>query len=188
MVVEGVATTIPADLAILRHPDFSAITHSTKWVEDTLDLTGIGGKAGEAPTEADGAEPKVKREVDVEVNGKRFAVSMFVPESQLTAVAGPSAGGSAKARPKRGGAGGSAGAAAGSGKIAVPMQGTIVKVEVEVGQSVAKGDTVVVLEAMKMENNVASDVDGTVTEVKVESGASVTAGQVVVVIEPSAAS
>ncbi len=49
MVVEGVATTIPADLAILRHPDFSAITHSTKWVEDTLDLTGIGGKAGEAP-------------------------------------------------------------------------------------------------------------------------------------------
>jgi len=46
---------------------------------------------------------------------------------------------------------------------------------------------VVVLEAMKMENNVASDVDGTVTEVKVESGASVTAGQVVVVIEPSAA-
>ncbi len=188
MVVEGVATTIPADLAILRHPDFSAITHSTKWVEDTLDLTGIGGKAGEAPTEADGAEPKVKREVDVEVNGKRFAVSMFVPESQLTAVAGPSAGGSAKARPKRGGAGGSAGAAAGSGKIAVPMQGTIVKVEVEVGQTVAKGDTVVVLEAMKMENNVASDVDGTVTEVKVESGASVTAGQVVVVIEPTPAS
>ncbi|CAB4807039.1 unannotated protein [freshwater metagenome] len=188
MVVEGVATTIPADLAILRHPDFSAITHSTKWVEDTLDLTGIGGKAGEAPTEADGAEPKVKRDVDVEVNGKRFAVSMFVPESQLTAVAGPGAGGSAKARPKRGGAGGSAGAAAGSGKIAVPMQGTIVKVEVEVGQTVAKGDTVVVLEAMKMENNVASDVDGTVTEVKVESGASVTAGQVVVVIEPTPAS
>ena len=188
MVVEGVATTIPADLAILRHPDFSAITHSTKWVEDTLDLTGIGGKAGEAPAEADGAEPKVKRDVDVEVNGKRFAVSMFVPESQLAPVASSGAGGAAKARPKRGGAGGSAGATAGSGKIAVPMQGTIVKIEVEPGQTVAKGDTVVVLEAMKMENNVASDVDGTVTEVKVESGASVTAGQVVVVIEPSAAS
>ena len=182
--VEGVATTIPADLAILRHPDFSAITHSTKWVEDTLDLTGIGGKSGEAAVDADGAEPKVKRDVDIEVNGKRFAVSLFVPESQLASV--PSGAGAAKARPKRGASGGGAGAAAGSGKIAVPMQGTIVKIEVEVGQAVAKGDTIVVLEAMKMENNVASDVDGTVTGVSVETGASVTAGQVVVVIEPTA--
>jgi biotin carboxyl carrier protein len=65
------------------------------------------------------------------------------------------------------------------------MQGTIVKVEVEVGASVAAGDTLVVLEAMKMENNVASDVDGTVTEVKVEPGQSVSAGEVVVVIEPA---
>ena len=65
------------------------------------------------------------------------------------------------------------------------MQGTIVKVLVEVGQTVASGDAVVVLEAMKMENNVASDVAGTVTEVKVEAGKSVTAGEVVVVIEPA---
>ena len=43
LVVEGVATTIPADLAILRHPDFLAVEHSTKWVEETLDLTGIRG-------------------------------------------------------------------------------------------------------------------------------------------------
>ena len=77
-------------------------------------------------------------------------------------------------------------AAAGSGKIAVPMQGTIVKVTVEVGQTVAKGDSVVVLEAMKMENNVAADVDGVVTEIKVEAGQSVTAGEVAVVIEPAA--
>jgi len=184
--IEGIATTIPADLAILRHPDFQALTHSTKWVEDTLDLTGLGGRAGEIPAEADGTEPKVKRDVDVEVNGKRFAVSLFVPESQLAPVAAPG-GAAATARPKRGGSGAGAGAVAGSGKIAVPMQGTIVKIEVEVGQTVAKGDTVVVLEAMKMENNVASDVDGTVTAVSVETGASVTAGQVVVVIEPAAA-
>ena len=46
MVVEGVATTIPADLAILRHPDFAAVTHSTKWVEQNLDLSGIGGRHG----------------------------------------------------------------------------------------------------------------------------------------------
>ena len=72
--------------------------------------------------------------------------------------------------------------AAGSGKIAVPMQGTIVKVLVEAGQTVADGDPLVVLEAMKMENNVNSDIDGTVAEVKVEPGQSVAAGEVVVVV------
>ncbi|MHB1138772.1 MAG: acetyl-CoA carboxylase biotin carboxylase subunit, partial [Microthrixaceae bacterium] len=183
MVIEGVATTIPADLAILRHPDFAALTHSTKWVEDTLDLTGLAGAQG-APAEVDPEDPKVKRDVDVEVNGRKFSVSLYVPESQLAPVGNGAA--PVKARPKRGGAGGGGAAAAGSGKIAVPMQGTIVKVSVEVGQTVAKGDAVVVLEAMKMENNVASDVDGIVTEIKVESGASVTAGQVVVVIDPAA--
>ncbi|MGB6059366.1 MAG: biotin carboxylase N-terminal domain-containing protein [Microthrixaceae bacterium] len=186
--IRGVATTIPADLAILKHPDFAALRHSTKWVEDTLDLTGIGGQAGAGdPGTSDTdepAEPKVKRDVDVEVNGKRFAVSLYVPESQLAPVG--NAGTATKSRPKRGGSGSSSGGAAGSGKIAVPMQGTIVKVEVEVGQSVTKGDTVVVLEAMKMENNVAADIDGTVTAVNVEAGASVTSGQVVVVIEASA--
>ena len=39
LVVEGVATTVPADLAILRHPDFAAVEHSTKWVEQNLDLS-----------------------------------------------------------------------------------------------------------------------------------------------------
>ena len=179
--VEGIATVIPADLAILKHPDFVANEHSTKWVEEVLDLTGVSGKQGEAPA-AEGDEPKVRRDVDVEVNGKKFAVSLFVPESQLAPVAG--GGGGAKPKPKRRGAEAGA-AAAGSGKIAVPMQGTIVKVIAEVGATVSAGDPVVVLEAMKMENNVAADVDGTVTEVKVEAGQSVTAGEVVVVIEPA---
>ncbi|MFV0316128.1 MAG: acetyl/propionyl/methylcrotonyl-CoA carboxylase subunit alpha [Microthrixaceae bacterium] len=180
MVVEGITTVIPADLAILRHPDFAAVRHSTKWVETVLDLSGIGGTAA-PPADGDGeADPLVKRSMDVEVNGKRFEVSMYVPESQLA----PPGSGGAKPRPKRrrsGGAGG--GAVAGSGQIAVPMQGTIVKVDVEVGQSITAGDTVVVLEAMKMENNVAADIDGTVTEVKVDVGQSVGAGEIVVVIE-----
>ena len=103
-----------------------------------------------------------------------------MPESQLAPVAG--GGAQPKPRPKRGASSGGA-VAAGSGNIAVPMQGTIVKVLVEVGQTVEAGDAVVVLEAMKMENNVASDVTGTVTEVKAEAGKSVTAGEVVVVIE-----
>jgi len=65
------------------------------------------------------------------------------------------------------------------------MQGTIVKALVEVGQTVAAGDPVVVLEAMKMENNVAADVAGTVAEVRVSTGDSVAAGDVVVVITPA---
>lgn len=180
MEVEGVATVKDADLAILRHPDFVANTHSTKWVEDTLDLSGIGGAAPAAAPDGD-AEEKVRRDVDVEVNGKRFAVTMFVPESQLAPVAG--GGAAPRPRKKSRGAGDGAAAVAGSGKIAVPMQGTIVKVLVEAGQSIEAGDPVVVLEAMKMENNVASDVTGTVSEVNAEPGQSVTAGQVVVVID-----
>jgi acetyl-CoA/propionyl-CoA carboxylase biotin carboxyl carrier protein len=185
MEVEGIATVIPADLAILKHPDFAAIEHSTKWVENVLDLSDVSAAPSDAPAE-DGAEPKVKRDVDVEVNGRRFSVSLFVPESQLAPVAAAGGAAAAKPRPKRGGAGGGGVAAAGSGRIAVPMQGTIVKVLVAEGQSVSAGDPVVVLEAMKMENNVAADVDGTVTEVKVEPGQSVASGDVVVVIEPAA--
>ena len=179
MKVAGIATVIPADLAILRHDDFVNNEHSTKWVEEVLDLTGVSGAS--TPTGDTEAEPKVVRTIDAEVNGKRFSVTMYVPESQVGA---PAAAGGAKPRPKRARSGGASGGGAGSGKIAVPMQGTIVKVLVEAGQTVAAGDPVVVLEAMKMENNVAADVAGTVTEVKAEAGQSVAAGEVVVVIEP----
>ena len=180
--IEGVATTIPADLAILRHPDFAALEHSTKWVEEVLDLTGVTGGAPAPGAETDDAEPKVERSVDVEVNGKRFAVKMFIPESELAASGG--GGAAPRPRPRRSGGGGGA-AAAGTGAVAVPMPGTIVKVLVEVGQEVAATDTVCVLEAMKMENNIAAGVDGTVAEVKVEAGASVSNGDVVIVITPA---
>ena len=178
--IEGIATTIPADIAILEHPDFAEAKHSTKWVEDTLDLTGVSA----TPTTGDAdTEPKVQRDVDVEVNGKRFAVKVFVPQSQAGAVvaAGASAGGAAK--PRRGAAGGSGAAGGGSGAVSVPMQGTIVKILVEVGQAVEAGATVCVLEAMKMENNIAAEKAGTVKEIKVAPGDSVGAGDVVVIIE-----
>ena len=73
--------------------------------------------------------------------------------------------------------------AAGSGAVTVPMQGTIVKILVEVGQAVEAGQPVCVLEAMKMENQINADKAGTVTEVKVAPGDSVSSGDVVVVIE-----
>ncbi|MEZ5229994.1 MAG: biotin/lipoyl-containing protein [Acidimicrobiales bacterium] len=67
--------------------------------------------------------------------------------------------------------------------MTVPMQGTIVKVVAEVGQTVEVGDTIVVLEAMKMENNVAAEKAGTVTEIRAAAGDSVGGGDIVAKIE-----
>ncbi|HUF97933.1 MAG TPA: acetyl-CoA carboxylase biotin carboxylase subunit, partial [Ilumatobacter sp.] len=172
LVVEGVATTIPADLAILQHPDFAAVTHSTKWVEETLDLSEIGAKPAAPAADDDEAAPLVERTTTVEVNGKRFNVKMWVPES-----VGVAAAPAAAAKKKR--AASSGGGGAGNGKIAVPMQGTIVKVLVEVGQAVESGQGVVVLEAMKMENQINADIAGTVAEIKVATGDTVGSGDVV---------
>jgi acetyl-CoA/propionyl-CoA carboxylase biotin carboxyl carrier protein len=181
MRVGGVATTIPADLAILRHPDFVAVEHSTKWVEEVLDLSGVAATPA-APASADGDEPEplVRRRTTVEVNGKRFDVSMWVPESAGVAAA-PA--GAARTRAPRRVAHSASGGAAGSGEVTVPMQGTIVKVLVEVGEAVEVGQGVVVLEAMKMENQIAAEKAGTVKEIKVSPGQTVGGGDVVVVIE-----
>ena len=179
--VEGVATTIPADLAILRHPDFAAYEHSTKWVEDVLDLSAISSAPGTPPTVGESDDiPKVRRDTVVEVNGKRFSVSMWVPESAGVVVTGGVGAGPARAK-RSGGSGGGGGA--GSGEVVAPMQGTIVKVLVAVGDPVEAGQAVCVLEAMKMENNIAADKAGTVKEVRVSPGDTVGSGDIVVVIE-----
>ncbi|MGA9276140.1 acetyl/propionyl/methylcrotonyl-CoA carboxylase subunit alpha [Ilumatobacter sp.] len=178
LVVEGVATTIPADLAILHHPDFAAMTHSTKWVEETLDLSGVSATPAAAPSgDNDDQEPLVRRDTTVEVNGKRFDVAMWVPEQPAVAVgAAP-----AKKREKR--AASSGGGAAASGSIEAPMQGTIVKILVEVGQEVDAGTGVLVLEAMKMENQINAEKAGTVKEIKVSAGDTVGGGDVLAIIE-----
>ena len=177
--VTGVATTISADKAILAHPDFAALAHSTKWVEETLDLTGIKSEREAASPETDDAEPLVQRDIDVEVNGERYSVRMWVPETAPTAAAASSGG--AK-RPMRGAASKSGGSG-GSGDVTVPMQGTIVKVMVAEGDEVEAGDSIVVLEAMKMENNVCAEKSGTVADIRVVEGDSVGGGDVVAVIE-----
>ena len=171
MVVEGIHTTIPADLAILRHPDFKAVKHSTKWVEETLDLSGIVSTTGGTQADDDGL---VERSTTVEVNGKRFDVKMWVPEFV--------AGAPRKAKKTLRG-GGSTGSAMGSGDVVAPMQGTIVKVIATIGQTVAVGDAVVVLEAMKMENQITTEKAGTVTKINVTAGVTVGAGDILVVIE-----
>ena len=147
-------------------------------MEETLDLTGIKDSPVADTPPAD-TEPLVARNIDVEVNGQRYSVRMWVPEAAPAAVAsGP---GGTK-RPKRAAASKSGGSG-GSGDVIVPMQGTIVKVMVAAGDTVEAGDPIVVLEAMKMENNVCAEKSGTVTEIKVAEGDSVGGGDVVAVIE-----
>ncbi len=174
------ATTIPADIAILEHPDFIQVAHSTNWVEQRLDLSGIAGDSAPpavAPP-ADGGPAAVQRDVDVEVDGRRFQVRLWVPDVAPQPAVGPGR----AARPRPGASLAAQGVGAGSGQVVVPMQGTIIKVLVGVGDTVEVGQAVTVLEAMKMENNITAETAGTVTEVKVKPGDAVGAGDVVIVI------
>ena len=86
--------------------------------------------------------------------------------------------GAAKAKPKRAG-GKKAGAAASGDAVTSPMQGTVVKIAVEEGQSVAEGDVVVVIEAMKMEQPLKAHKSGTVTGLSAEVGATISNGAVI---------
>ena len=119
--------------------------------------------------------PTVQRDVTAEVDGRRFSVRLWVPDLGTAAAPGRVAG-----RPKRAAA---AVAGSGSGQVTVPMQGTIVKVLVAVGDVVEVGQSICLLEAMKMENAVAAEKDGVIKEIKVSAGDSVGAGDVVAVIE-----
>ncbi len=211
--IDGVATNIPAHLAILTHPDFAASRHSTRWVEESLDLSRVAAAPRPAPPEpaavspaaedtaaaatvaaaaATGQSPtqdgegRVLREVEAEVNGRRYQVKLWVPElAGAQAMASPTSGAATRAtrgaparKPPPGATGG-----VGTGTITVPMQGTIVKVLVKEGDEVDVGQPVCVLEAMKMENNVNADRAGTVTEIRVASGDAVGPGDVIAVIE-----
>jgi acetyl-CoA/propionyl-CoA carboxylase biotin carboxyl carrier protein len=177
--IAGVATTLPAHEVILSHPDFAAGAHSTKWVEESLDLSGLTAAPGGAPAPSSASEddvPMVQRDVTAEVDGRRFSVRLWVPDLGTVGVGGRPA-----ARAKR--AASHAVAGTGSGQVTVPMQGTIVKVLVSVGDVVEVGQAICLLEAMKMENSVAAEKDGVVKEVRVSAGDPVGAGDVVAVIE-----
>ncbi|HUQ63961.1 MAG TPA: biotin carboxylase N-terminal domain-containing protein [Acidimicrobiales bacterium] len=165
-VVEGVPTTIPALIAILEHDDFISGAHSTRWVDERLDLSGIVARSvSPAPDEA--AEPQ---EVDVEVDGRRYQVKVLTTDAPATA-----------ARPGR--RHHASASAQGGGQVTVAMQGTIVDVLVVVGDVVEAGQAICVLEAMKMENQVSAQQAGTVSEVRVAAGDTVSAGDVIAVVE-----
>ncbi|WP_181721009.1 acetyl/propionyl/methylcrotonyl-CoA carboxylase subunit alpha [Nocardia gipuzkoensis] len=185
--VDGLATVIPFHRAIVEDPAFIGDGEKfevyTKWIENewvnTIEpFTGAG-----VPAEEDEAEPRQK--VVVEVGGRRVEVSLpgnFTVGAGAAGAAGNGAGViRKKPKPrKRGGAGG--GAASGDA-VTAPMQGTVVKVAVEEGQTVEAGDLIVVLEAMKMENPVNAHKAGVVTGLSVETGAAITQGTVLAEIK-----
>ncbi len=174
LVVEGMPTVIPFHRAVVRDEAFTSepFTVHTRWIETEWDnqVTPYGAAA-------DTEEPEERQTVVVEVGGRRLEVSL--PAGFAVGGGTPAAG--AKAKPRKRG-GGSGGGAASGDSLTSPMQGTIVKVAVEDGATVAAGDLVVVLEAMKMEQPIVAHKAGTVTGLSAEVGATVTSGAVLCTI------
>ncbi|MDE0775700.1 MAG: ATP-grasp domain-containing protein [Nocardioides sp.] len=177
-VVDGMPTVIPFHRAVLNDPAYVGASNPsgvgdftvyTTWIETDFDNQ-IVPFAGPA---AEGDEPGERQTVVVEVGGKRVEVVIPAGLGGLS-----SGGGSAAKKPKRA-AGKKAGAAASGDSVTSPIQGTIVKVTVEEGQEVAEGDTVVVIEAMKMEQPLKAHKTGIVTGLVAEIGATVTSGAVI---------
>jgi acetyl-CoA/propionyl-CoA carboxylase biotin carboxyl carrier protein len=175
-VVDGMPTVIPFHAAVVRDPAFIGTPVEapeefqvfTQWIETEFDnqITPYAGDSAEAPEAAE------RNKVTVEVGGRRLEV---VLPAGLAAIGGAPGGGK---KPKRS-AGKKAGAAASGDSVASPMQGTIVKVTVEEGATVAEGDVIVVLEAMKMEQPIKAHKAGTVSGLKAEVGTGVTNGEVI---------
>jgi acetyl-CoA/propionyl-CoA carboxylase biotin carboxyl carrier protein len=146
----------------------------TRWIETEWDNT-VEPFTGGDPIDEEDTIPR--QTVVVEVGGRRLEVSL--PGDLAISNGGAPAHGAIRKKPKPRKRGGGGGAAASGDAVTAPMQGTVVKVAVEEGQTVAAGDLVVVLEAMKMENPVTAHKDGVVTGLSVEAGAAITQGTVI---------
>jgi acetyl-CoA/propionyl-CoA carboxylase biotin carboxyl carrier protein len=196
--IEGIHTIIPFHRLMLEDDAFVAGHHTTKYLDEELDPERIDeaqerwGKEIESAAEDD--EEVTERTFTVEVNGKRFEVELEergAPALDLGNVdTGGGGGGGGGQRPDRagpgsdggGGGGGSATTAAGQ-QVTAEMQGTVLDVNVAEGDEVEAGDVLLVLEAMKMENDIVAESGGTVTEVAVGPDQSVDMGDVLVVID-----
>ncbi|HEV7727803.1 MAG TPA: biotin carboxylase N-terminal domain-containing protein [Modestobacter sp.] len=178
LVVEGMPTVIPFHRAVVRDEAFRGepFTVHTRWIETEWDNQVEPYAA--APAEADEDAPR--QTVVVEVGGRRLEVSL-----PAGLAAGGGAAATAGAKPRKRGGGGGGGAASGD-SLTSPMQGTIVKVGVEDGATVAAGDLIVVLEAMKMEQPITAHKAGTVSGLSAEVGATVTSGAVICTIADAA--
>jgi acetyl-CoA/propionyl-CoA carboxylase biotin carboxyl carrier protein len=173
--VTGVATTIPAHLRILDSDAFRTGEYSTRSVEDHLDFDDLTPAPAPALPEDEEVD---ERSMTVEVGGRRYVVRYWAP-----VMAVPSPGGQRPAPRRRAPKlGRTTAVGENAGVVTAPMQGTIVKVHKAAGSSVAAGEPVCVLEAMKMENEVTAPVAGEIVDLRVQPGDTVTSGAVLMVI------
>ncbi|MEV1245792.1 acetyl/propionyl/methylcrotonyl-CoA carboxylase subunit alpha [Nonomuraea sp. NPDC050022] len=164
--IDGMPTVLPFHRAVVSDPAFTAEPFAvhTRWIETEFDNT-IPPYSGDGSAD----EPAARESVTVEVGGKRLEV---VLPSGLGTTARGSAPPAAR-KPRRGGANKPA---AGGDALVSPMQGTIVKIVAADGDTVAEGDAIVVLEAMKMEQPLTAHKAGTVTGLTAAVGQTVTSG------------
>jgi acetyl-CoA/propionyl-CoA carboxylase biotin carboxyl carrier protein len=173
--VAGLPTVLPFHRKIVREPAFTAADGTfgvyTLWIENEFenDIEPWNGEL-EPSSPQDGRDTVV-----VEVGGKRIAVSLPEGLGQVGSAGASGAGRSATPPGRRGGGSGSVVTATGD-SVSSPMQATIVKLQVSEGERVVKGDLLLVLEAMKMEQPITAHKDGVVGNVKAEVGTTVSSG------------
>ena len=176
--IEGMPTVIPFHRVVLDDPAFAPAEGGefkvhTRWIETEFNNT-IPMYSG-APGSVDSDEDE-RTTVVVEVNGKRLEVSL----PDLGGGTKPAAKPAAKTRKSRS----ARGAAKGGGdELTSPMQGTIVKVAASDGDTVAEGDLILVLEAMKMEQPITAHKAGKVSGLSAKAGDTVTSGAVLATIK-----
>ena len=141
-----------------------------------MDLTGI---THPSPPSLPEEEELAQRNLTVEVGGRRFVVKLWAPETPAPAQGGRRP--PPRRRPPK--LSTPAPAAEGEGVVIAPMQGTIVKVSQKAGDRVSAGDSLFILEAMKMENEIKSPVDGEIVDLRVQPGDKVSSGAVLAVIK-----
>ncbi|MHC9567170.1 acetyl/propionyl/methylcrotonyl-CoA carboxylase subunit alpha, partial [Corynebacterium diphtheriae] len=177
-VVEGMPTVLPFHRHIVENPAFIGDGEKfdvyTKWIEEEWDNP---IEPYVDPTDVDDEEAALpSQKVVVEIDGRRVEIAL---PGDLALGGGA---GAPKKKAKKRRAGGSKAAISGDA-VAAPMQGTVIKINAEEGAEVAEGDTVVVLEAMKMENPVKAHKSGVVTGLAIAAGEGVTKGQVLLEIK-----
>lgn len=177
-VVEGMPTVLPFHRHIVENPAFIGDGEKfevyTKWIEEEWDNP---IEPYVDPTDVDDEEAALpSQKVVVEIDGRRVEIAL---PGDLALGGGA---GAPKKKAKKRRAGGSNAAISGDA-VAAPMQGTVIKINAEEGAEVAEGDTVVVLEAMKMENPVKAHKSGVVTGLAIAAGEGVTKGQVLLEIK-----
>ncbi|MEZ5155856.1 MAG: acetyl-CoA carboxylase biotin carboxylase subunit [Solirubrobacterales bacterium] len=176
--IEGLTTLIPFHETILATEQWAKGETCRDLLEDPDWIKSLPTGEPAAPPEGEEEGEVAEREYKVEVGGRLYPVKVIGAALGGNGAAAPAAG---KRPPKRER---KAGAAAASGNdVVAPLQGSIFKVEVAEGDEVEEGALLVVIEAMKMENEITAHKAGKVSSLAVEVGASINAGDPIATIE-----